>query len=276
MAVEDDPPELPAAPDLTRPNPARVYDFMLGGSHNFAADREFAQRVLDVYPQAWQVAVSNRAFLHRAVDTCLRAGVRQFLDLGSGIPGVGNVHDIARAHDPASRVAYVDIEPVAVTHSRAVLDGMDGVSITAADLRRPDRVLSAPGVAGLLDFDRPIALLMVSVLHFVPIRDDLAGIVARYRDALAPGSMVVCSHGSTDFEDPDAAGSARRLEQLTQDSAQPACVRDRAELAAVVDGFDLLDPGMVDLDLWRPEPGATHHPCGVYAMVGALRPAPGA
>ncbi|MBW0106848.1 SAM-dependent methyltransferase, partial [Pseudonocardia sp. KRD291] len=245
--------------------------FMLGGSHNFAADREFAERVLSVYPQAWQVAVSNRAFLHRAVTTCLQAGVRQFLDLGSGIPAAGNVHEIARAHDPSTRVAYVDIEPVAVTHSRAVLEGTDGVSVTAADLRRPDHVLAAPGVTGVLDFAEPIALLMVSVLHFVPAADDLPGIVARYRGALAPGSMLVCSHGSTDFTDPEAASSARRLEQLTQDSAQPAYARSRAELTAVVDGFDLLEPGMVDLDLWRPEPGATYHRTGVYAMVGTLR-----
>lgn len=227
MALEDDPPELPEAPDLTLPNPARVYDFMLGGSHNFAADREFAERVLSVYPQAWQVAVSNRSFLHRAVTTCLRAGARQFLDLGSGIPAAGNVHEIARAHDPSSRVAYVDIEPVAVTHSRAVLGDTDGVSVTAADLRRPEHVLAAPGVTGVLD-----------------------------------------------FADPDAAASARRLEQLTQDSAQPAYTRSRAELAAVVDGFDLLDPGMVDLDLWRPEPEATYHRTGVYAMVGTLSAPP--
>lgn len=270
MAAGDDLPQRPGEPDLSRPNPARVYDFMLGGSHNFAADREFADRVLAVYPKAWQVAVSNRAFLHRSVRTCLDAGVRQFLDLGSGIPAVANVHEVARAHDPSSRVAYVDIEPVAVTHSRAVLEGVEGVSITAADLRHPGRVLAAPGVTGVLDFAEPIALLMVSVLHFVPAAEDLAGIVARYRDALAPGSMLVCSHGSTDFTDPEAASSARRLEQLTQDSAQPAYARSRAELAAVVDGFDLLDPGMVDLDLWRPEPGATYHRTGMYAMVGTL------
>ena len=260
----------PAEPDLLRPSPARIYDYMLGGSHNFAVDREVAETALAAHPQMRQSAMANRSFLRRAVTACLESGIRQFLDVGSGIPSVGNVHDIARAHDPAARVAYVDSEPVAVEHSRTVLAGLDGVSITHADLRDPRRVLAAPGVAGVLDLDRPFALLAVSVLHFVPHADDLPAILAGYRSAMAPGSMLVCSHGTTDLGDPEAAESMRTMERLTRGSSQPANARDLAALAEACAGFRLLEPGMVDVVDWRPEPGESTRPTGMCGFVGVL------
>ena len=260
-----------AVPELLLPNLARVYDFLRGGSHNFATDRAFAERVLAAYPQVWRVATANRAFLRRMVQACLQAGVRQFLDLGSGIPTADTVHQIARAHDPGARVAYVDVEPVAVSHSQTVLGGLHGVSITEADLRQPEVVLAAPGLSEVLDFAEPVGLLTVAVLQFVAPDEDPAGILARYRAALSPGSMWVCSHVSTDFADPAVAESARRLVALTRDSAQPAYARDRTALAALADESALLDPGIVDIARWRPEPDQNQDQTGVYGLVGRLR-----
>ena len=258
-------------PDLDLPNPARIYDYMLGGAHNFAADRDFAERLLRAQPGARDGAVANRAFLGRAVRTCVERGCRQFLDLGSGIPTAEPVHEIARRHDPDARIAYVDTEPVAVAMSREILSGVDGVTITAADLTDPDAVLGAPGVADLLDPDEPTAVLAVSVLHFV--RDDavLAGLLDRYCDAVGPGSVLVASHGSTDVDDARAAEEMRTVERFTRDSAQPATSRDRATLRSLAHRLDLLEPGMVDVTRWRADPEHdAGRVVGMYAIVGEI------
>lgn len=268
-----DQPSQPDQPDLTRPNSARVYDYMLGGAHNFAADRDFAGRILQQLPGARDGAVANRAFLGRAVRTCVEQGCRQFLDLGSGIPTAQPVHEIARRHDPSARVAYVDVEPVAVAMSREILEGVDGATITAADLTDPDTVLSAPGVAGLLDPAVPTAVLAVSVLHFVLDDAVLAGLLDRYCDAVAPGSMLVLSHGSTDTDDERAAAEMATLERLTRDSASPAVARDRETLRRLTRRLDLLEPGMVDVSRWRPdEPDRPGRDVGMYAVVGRIGP----
>jgi S-adenosyl methyltransferase len=174
--------------DPDRPNAARVYDYFLGGSHNLAADRKLAAQVLAEIPDAPLVAQANRAFLRRAVLYCIEVGIRQFLDLGSGIPTVGNVHEVAQRAAPESRVVYVDIEPVAVANSRAILAGNDRVAVLQADIRDADRILNDPGLQRLLDLDRPLAVLMVSVLPFIPDADDPVRIVARFRDAITSGS----------------------------------------------------------------------------------------
>lgn len=269
-------PDRPDAPDLSLPEPARVYDYMLGGAHNFAADRAFAERLLDALPGVRDAAVANRAFLGRAVRTCLERGCRQFLDLGSGIPTAEPVHEIARRHDPSARVAYVDKEPVAVAMSREILSGVQGVTITAADLTDPDAVLGAPGVADLLDPAEPTAVLAVSVLHFV--RDDalLADLFDRYCGAVGPGSLLVVSHGSTDVDDARAAEEMRTIERFTRDSAQPAVARDRETLGRLLldrpgHRVDLIEPGLVDVSRWRVDPGQEPgRTVGMYALVGEI------
>jgi hypothetical protein len=235
--------------DLSRPSAARVYDYYLGGAHNFAVDREMAQQAIRMWPDLPVIMQANRAFLRRAVRHCVAAGVRQFLDLGSGIPTVGNVHEVARALDPGSRVVYVDRDPVAVTYSRSILGDDPQTAVVKADLRAPDRLLSRPEVTSLLDFDQPIAVMMVAVLHFVPDPDDPVAITAGYRDALAPGSFLVMSHASDDGL-PEKAGEHR---QLYRNTATPMTMRSRAQVTALFDGFDLVEPGVVYLPQWRPE-----------------------
>lgn len=253
-------------PDLQRPNIARVYDYMLGGNHNFAVDREFAARMLERLPGVAGTFANNRAFLRRVVRYCVRRGVHQFLDLGSGIPTMGNVHEIAREIHPGVRVAYVDIEPVAVAHSEQVLDGLDGVSITAADLRDPRSVLAAPGVRSVLDLDRPVAVLMIAVLHFVSPSEDAAAVVEGYRSALAPGSLVAISHASTDLADPADRAAMAEGERLYRESTTPLHLRDRTELAALTSGLTLVEPGVVEMRAWRPDPGEP----GAYGVGEAL------
>ncbi|MCA1656060.1 MAG: SAM-dependent methyltransferase, partial [Pseudonocardiaceae bacterium] len=178
--------------DLERPNAARIYDYLLGGAANFEQDRVFAEKLLEVMPQARAAARLNRAFLRRAVRFCVEAGIRQFVDIGSGIPTAGNVHEIAQAVAPTTRVLYVDNEPVAVTHSELLLRDNPWATNMRGDLTDPEPVLASP----LIDFSQPVAVLMVSVLHFVPDSAAPHEAVARYVSALAPGSFLGLSHGA--------------------------------------------------------------------------------
>jgi hypothetical protein len=235
--------------DLSRPSAARVYDYYLGGAHNFAVDREMAQQAIRMWPELPVIMQANRAFLRRAVRYCVAAGVRQFLDLGSGIPTVGNVHEVARVVEPDTRVVYVDRDPVAVTYSRSILGDDRRTTVVKADLREPDALLARPEVTSLLDFDQPIAVMMVAVLHFVPDSDDPASIIAGYREALAPGSFLVVSH-ATDEGQPEKAEGHRELYQRT---STPMSMRGRKQVTALFEGFDVVDPGVVYLPLWRPE-----------------------
>jgi hypothetical protein len=234
--------------DPDRPNAARVYDYFLGGSHNLAADREMAARILTVLPDAALVAQANRAFLRRAVLYCVEAGIRQFLDLGSGIPTVGNVHEVAQRAAPDSRVVYVDIEPVAVAQSRAILAGNSRVAVLQADVRDPDRILGDPVLQGLLDLARPVAVLMAAVLPFVADADDPWRIVARFRDAVSSGSYLVISQGTA-----DARPEFTKVEEYYRSIATPAVVRTRDQVARFFTGLELVDPGMVFVQQWRPD-----------------------
>jgi SAM-dependent methyltransferase len=236
--------------DLNRPSAARVYDYYLGGSHNFAADRRMAQEAMRMWPELPQIMQTNRAFLRRAVQYVVGAGVRQFIDIGSGIPTAGNVHEVAQRAAPDARVVYVDVDPVAVTHSRAILGGDPRTAVVQADLRDPDRVLGDPAVRDLIDLRQPVAVLLVAVLHFIPTSDDPAGVVARFWDAVAPGSYLVISHASYEGQ-PDLTTTHQRLYTRT---ATPITMRSRAEIADLFNGFKLVDPGLVYLPLWRPEP----------------------
>jgi hypothetical protein len=236
--------------DLDRPSPARVYDYYLGGSHNYAVDRETARQIVRLVPETPRFARANRSFLRRAVEHLVAAGVRQFLDIGSGIPTAGNVHEIAQRADPDARVTYVDIDPIAVAHSRAILAGNDRVAVVQDDLRAPERVLSDPELLRVLDLDQPVAILMISLLHFVPDSDDPAGVIVRYRDAVAAGSYLALSHIRR-IPDPPADG-LKTLEIYKRIGA-PLTPRSDAELRAFFTGFELVPPGLVALQEWRPE-----------------------
>lgn len=191
MSTGDEPLHGEAGIDFESANAARMYDYYLGGAHNFAVDRERAEAAIAVHPSLPYMARANRAFMGRVVRWCLaERGIDQFLDLGSGVPTVGNVHEVAHEHDPHARVAYVDFEPVAVAHASTIIAdaGLANVTVTRADAREPEAVLGAPGVAGLLDFDRPVALLAVALFSF--IAGDAAGLLARYRAALSGPGLV--------------------------------------------------------------------------------------
>lgn len=226
-----------------------MYDYYLGGAHNFTVDRDAAAKVLEIYPKAPLVAQANRAFLRRAVRYLLDLGVRQFLDLGSGIPTVGNVHEVVETTAPGARVVYVDIDPIAAVHSESILAGRGDVGMVQADIRRPADVLDSPITRDLLDFTKPIGLLSVAVLHFVGRDDDPAGILARFRDALSPGSYLVLSHGTPE-EHPEAAAASEKIYQKTRD---PLTLRTRKQIGALFDGWQLVEPGLVWLPEWHPD-----------------------
>jgi SAM-dependent methyltransferase len=240
---------VPAEIDLSRPSAARVYDYYLGGSHNLEVDRRMAREAISLWPDLPAIMQSNRAFLRRAVRYLVKRGITQFLDIGSGIPTVGNVHEVARRINPQARVVYVDNDPVAVAHSRAILAEEERTVVVHADLREPDTILNDASVRKMFDLDLPVAVLMVAVLHFVPDEDDPVGVVARIREWLAPGSHLVLSHASAEGR-PEVAASHRELYSRTP---TPMTMRSRAEIARLFDGFQLVKPGLVWLPLWRPD-----------------------
>ena len=259
------------------PNPARIYDYFLGGKDNFPADREVAEQVVAIAPVARDIVEDNRAFLRRAVRLLAgEAGIRQFIDLGSGLPTQGNVHEIAQAVAPDARVVYVDNDAMVVTHSRALLAG-DNTAAIEADLRDPDSVMRHPEVRELIDFDQPIALLLMAILHFVPDEEDPYGIVARFRDALPAGSYLALSHGTRDIPartdmSPEAmAEMGAKVERLYQLTTASLVTRTRAQVERFFDGFDLLDPGLVEIQLWRPDEADALLPGGFYGGVGRKR-----
>ncbi|GAA0521105.1 hypothetical protein GCM10011581_11610 [Saccharopolyspora subtropica] len=259
---------VPDDVDEEVPSAARLYDYLLGGAHNFAADRALAEKFLAALPSARDVARLNRAFLRRAVVFLADQGIRQFLDVGSGIPTVGNVHEIAHDIDPQARVVYVDHESVAVAHSQLLLDGNDNATIVQADLLEPDAILQHPETRRLLDFSQPIGLIMAGVIHFVPHEADAPAIIAAYRDALAPGSYLALSHFTADISPDEMAG----VVEIMRRSSDPIHPRTRAEITELFAGFEIVEPGIVGTALWRPdrpeqaadEPGGSQ----IYAGVG--------
>ncbi|MGH3771697.1 MAG: SAM-dependent methyltransferase [Pseudonocardiaceae bacterium] len=235
--------------DIEHPSPARVYDYYLGGSHNFVVDRRMARQAIDQWPELPRIMHANRAFLRRSVRYLVRQGITQFLDIGSGIPTEGNVHEVAQAVSPQSRVVYVDIDPVAVAHSRAMLSGNSLADTIQADMRDVKAIFDDPRARNLLDLGQPIGVLMVAMLHFVSDEADPADIVARYREMIVPGSYLVVSHATPEGR-PDQAGP---YAELYRRAGAPLTMRSRAEVQALFDGFDLVDPGVVFLPLWRPD-----------------------
>jgi SAM-dependent methyltransferase len=260
---------VPEFIDVSRPSLARGYDYLLGGSHNFAVDRAYAQKIIAAMPDVRLQVQENRAFSYRAVRYLVEAGVRQFLDIGSGIPTVGNVHEIAQRMDPDARVVYVDIDPVAAAHSEQILAGNDRAGIVQEDLRNPQAILNHPTTRELLDFDLPVGLLLVAILHALPDRDDPASIVAQLREALCPGSYLAIGHGTSDSR-PQETGE---LARLTEQTTTPITFRTRPQIERFFVGLDLVEPGLVWAPLWRPEsPGDVgEHPERASNLVGVGR-----
>ena len=246
-------PWIPADVDRERPSIARIYDFYLGGRHNLPADREAARQVVEVMPELPAMLRVNRAFMRRGVRYLVDSGIRTFLDLGSGIPTVDNVHDIAQAADASSRVVYVDNDPVAVRHSKLMLAGNPNALIVKRDLRDAASVVADPEVEELLRLGagEPVAVLMSAVLHFVPDDDEAAALIAAYRSAMPPGSYLLVSHGSRKQD------SAERIEEAAERYSRtvaPMKLRSMEELEKLLRDFQLIDPGIVYCSQWRPEP----------------------
>ncbi len=241
---------VPQSVDISVPSVARAYDFLLGGAHNFAVDRELALKVDRMMPGLRPLARVNRAFLRRAVRFMTDQGIRQFLDLGSGIPTVSNVHEVAQEVDPDCRVVYVDRDPIAVAHSELMLAGNDRTAIVRADLRDVAGILGSPQVKGLLDFDRPIGVLLMLMLHWIPDEWDPRGLLAQYRDALPDGSYLAASHVSADH----AGQYMDKAAQMIRDSGSRDQVtpRTHAEILELFDGYELVEPGLVGCAEWRP------------------------
>lgn len=264
--------------DLNKPSAARCYDYYLGGSAHLEADRVFAEKVLHQAPFIRDFARNNRAFLQRAVMWLSDQGIDQFLDIGSGIPTVGNVHEIAQQRNPDARTVYVDYEPVAVEHSRAILDESDPrrewTNMLQADMRDYAAILDSPITRDLIDFGRPVGLLIVAAMHFVGPGDDPATLMAHYRDALAPGSCLVMSHLTHDGVPEHMRRKAIEVEKLYAQTPTPGYSRTRAEFTALFAGFQLVEPGVVWAPDWRPQRQYDAEPAETATVVGVGRKPP--
>jgi hypothetical protein len=254
--------------DTTVAHPARVYDYWLGGSSNFPADREAAERVLAATPGLRSRVRANRAFLVRAVRyLAAEAGIRQFLDIGTGIPAANNTHEVAQAVAPDARIVYADNDPIVLAHATSLLAGSPegATQYIDGDLRDASVILRA--AAGTLDFTRPAALMLVGILHLIQDSEDPYRIVASLMDALPPGSYLVISHPASDINASQAEAQRRYNERVST----PQTLRTRDEVARFFEGLDLVPPGIVYVHAWRPDPGDVPPEGGVSAYGGVAR-----
>ncbi|MBG0830301.1 SAM-dependent methyltransferase [Planomonospora sp. ID67723] len=240
---------VPVGVDPSVPSSARVYDYLLDGKDNFEIDRALAARLLEVAPDTRLVAKASRRFLVSAVRHMAESGVRQFLDLGAGIPTSPSVHEIAREIHPDARVAYVDYDPVVKLHNEVILSvGKDVISLQA-DVRDPGSIIGAPEITELVDFSEPVGVLLLGVLHFVTDAEDPAGIVRAFRDRMAPGSHLLLSHAMAE----SAPEAVAQLKATTAGSPAQPTFRTHDQVLALFDGFDLVEPGLVPVQDWRPD-----------------------
>jgi hypothetical protein len=245
---------VPPGVDTKRANVARIYDYWLGGTHNFLADQDVGRAIAAVEPRMRALARANRAFLGRAVKFLSANGIDQFLDLGSGIPTSGNVHEIAQKADPGARVVYVDVDPVAIAHSKVILAGNDNAAIIEADVREPEKILAHDTVGRLIDLGRPVGLILLVVLHFISDDEDPWQILATLRDALAPGSYLIIGHATDEGSKPTVAQAAETA--YNRSVATQLHLRSRAEILRMFDGYELVEPGLAYATRWRPDSAA--------------------
>ncbi|KAB2352822.1 SAM-dependent methyltransferase [Actinomadura rudentiformis] len=252
------------------PNVARIYDYLLGGKDNYAADRDAAERLLAAAPETAGTVRENRAFLRRAVRRLAAEGFRQFVDIGAGLPTQANVHEVAREITPDARVVYVDNDPVVVAHGRALLTDSPRVTVLEGDLRRPAQVLAEPALRALIDLGEPVAVLMLAVLHFVTDDQDPAGIVRRVRGLLPPGSALILSHVTSEGNRAEAASTAKNVYDR---STASIALRTRAEILSFFEGFELDEPGLVYAPEWHPDGTVpfVRHPEASFLFAGVGR-----
>jgi hypothetical protein len=265
----------PPGVDPTKPSIARVYDYMLGGKDNFAIDRHVGAMALEITPDGPAAGRANRAFLGRVVRFLVAdAGITQFLDLGSGLPTQGNVHEIASAVDPQARVVYVDNDPMVLAHGRALLAAAPTATVIQADVREPDAILDHPDVRRLIDFDQPVGLLMLAILHHLNDHENPGGVAARLIAALPSGSYVAISHFHDPGEkQPDASRKALIVEKIFNERLGTGRWRSEQEILSYLPGLDVLEPGLVPLQEWRPDddPGEPVDQTDTYyTFVGAV------
>jgi S-adenosyl methyltransferase len=247
----------PPAFDTSVANQARIYDYLLGGKDNYAADREAVDAVIKIAPEMGFTARANRAFLGRAVRyLAAEAGIRQFLDIGTGIPTAGNTHHVAQAAAPESRVVYVDYDPIVLAHARALLTSSEAgaTEYIDADLRDTDTILLR--ASRLLDFTQPVAVTMLFILHAIPDEDDPHAIVATVLDALPPGSYLAVSHLGSDIFDEEAQQGFQKI--VSRTSQQQYTGRSREQMLRFFKGMELVEPGLVRIEEWRPDPGSVN------------------
>lgn len=237
---------------------ARVYDFFLGGKDNFEADRKVAEHALRITPDGPAAGQANRAFLRRVIRFLVsEAGIDQFLDIGSGLPTQGNVHEVATEQNPKAQVVYVDNDPIVLSHGRALLAAEGTATVIQADIREPEAILNHPDVRRFLDFDRPIGLLLFAILHHLGDDEDPKAVAAALIDALPSGSYVAISHFRDPGErDPEGSRKAREVERVFNESLGTGRWRTDEEILSFADGLTVLEPGLVPLAEWRPEPDA--------------------
>jgi SAM-dependent methyltransferase len=265
--MAESPGESPAL-DPSVPNVARMYDYMLGGKENYASDRAAVARLIEMAPAVPTFARLNRAFLHRAVRLVAGQGVSQFLDVGAGLPTQESVHEVARTMNPAARTVYVDNDPVVAAHSRALLGSTPGVAFALGDIRHPASLLADRTVTGLLDLSQPVCVLLLAILHFVTDDEDPARLVAAIRDALAPGSYLIVSHGTAHGAPPQVAARSGEASRVYDNATSRITYRDPAQVSQFLKGFSLVEPGLVHILQWRPPVPVPYDFDGFLAAVG--------
>ncbi|MGV4980854.1 SAM-dependent methyltransferase [Streptomyces sp. NRAIS4] len=234
--------------DTSKPHPARIYDYLLGGKDNYEVDQQAGDQLAAAAPEVWISVRANRAFLRRAVRYVVDSGVRQILDIGTGLPTSPNVHEVAQELAPDVRVAYVDNDPIVKAHADALLSRAGTTSIVLADLRDPQSIVDHPEVRRTIDFGRPVALFLVAILHFIRDTDEPERIVATLRDALPAGSFLVLSHATGDFAD-----DRREAEAVYNNATATMNLRSRDRVERFFDGFELVEPGLTQVPFWRPD-----------------------
>jgi S-adenosyl methyltransferase len=238
---------MPAGTDPMKPSAARIYDYLLGGKDNYAVDRAAADKVLAVAPDQRRLAQANRAFAIRAARVLTEGGIRQFIDLGTGFPSSPSVHEVARLASPSARVVYVDSDPIVHAHNTALLASDDQVASVLADIRQPEVILDHPAVSQLIDFARPVGVLCAAVLHLISDAEDPQGIIAQFRDRMSSGSCLVLSQ----FANESDSEAMAELRAVAAGTPVETYFRSRDQILRFFDGFEVLEPGLANVQEWR-------------------------